>query len=78
MFRWWWQVSESPSELRVVGRGEAGDGLLQGNGAQHDGELHHEVEGGAGGVDMEVQPVMYCTVMYCNVRYCTVLYCNVM
>ena len=58
MFGWWWQVSESPSELRVVGRGEAGDGLLQGDGAQHDGELHHEVEGGAGGVDMEVQPVI--------------------
>ena len=37
---------ESPSELSVVGGGEAGDGLLQGDRAQQQGEGDHQVEGG--------------------------------
>ena len=50
--------AECPSKLSVVGGGEAGDGLLQGDGAQQEGEGDHQVEGGTGGVDMKVQPVL--------------------
>ena len=49
---------ESPSELGVVGGGEAGDGLLQGDRAQQEREGDHQVEGWTGGVDMKVQPVL--------------------
>ena len=56
----WWrrEVFKSSTKLGVVRRGEAGDGLHQWDGPQHDGELHHQVEGWSGGVHVEVQPVL--------------------
>ena len=43
---WRRREGESPSKLGVVGGGEAWDGLLQGDGAQQDGEGDHQVKGG--------------------------------